>query len=264
MERIVSCDPALAVKMLRIANSAYYGFKSEVTTVKQAVVLLGLMTVRSLVVGASCYDVFARAGAPDDREALWLHSIGTAVAAEGLAKSVRGVVPEEAYLAGLLHDVGVAVIAMSYPEVPRLVAAQSLDGEVSRREAEVDLLGCDHAQMGMLVAQEWGLPAPIAGAIGYHHSPAGAAVAPELAACTHVSDLVASRVGFALDSLAKAGEPEPYALSVLGLSAGDVDEACWEMEACLEEIRAMASQIGGGHAISGEAGAETAVLDAAG
>lgn len=242
IERIISYDTALASRLLKVANSAYYGVRHEVKTIRQAVVLLGITTVRGLIVSVSSYDLFARAGTPAESEGLWLHSIGTAVAADRLAKRAEDLAPDEAYVAGLLHDVGVAVIAASFPDELAQIRSVSSESEISWRAAEAEVLGFDHSYAGEVAAAEWGLPGSIRSAIAYHHSPALAA-APELATCIHVADLVACRAGFAFDPMMADQEIDSDAVSVLELTQDDIDQVSEQLSTCVDQIREVAAEM---------------------
>lgn len=258
MERVISYDPALAGRVLSIANSAYYGFRHNVTTIRQAVVLLGISTVRSAVVSASCYGVFARAGMQAELESLWLHSIGTAIAAERLAKRARVLPSDEAYLAGLLHDVGVAAIAISFPGVVERIKSVSSQRQISRLSAEREVLGYDHSYVGTLVTREWGMPGSIVCAAAHHHSPAEATDVPEAAACVHIADVIASRLGFALDPTMAQIEPDSGAASALGLMEGEIEQISEQIAGSVEEIRQMAAEMGGWSVAESESRGETA------
>jgi HD-like signal output (HDOD) protein len=246
LERIIACDPALAAKILRTANSAYYGIKYRVNTVRQGVVLLGLATVRSVVVSAGSYELFARCGRSSDVESLWLHSVATAVAAGKIAQKTRLLVPDEAYIAGLLHDIGIAVISISFPSRIDAIHQASSTGGVARSVAEQQVLGYDHSYAGGVAAGNWGLPSAVVSVIANHHTPNRATEAREAVGCVHLADLAASRAGIAVDPKAAGMESDGSAVAQLGLSPEGIDAISGELASSVGDICELAVGMAGG------------------
>lgn len=169
--RKISVDQGMVTRVLRVANSAFYGFNGKVGTMHDAVVLLGLHNVRSLVVAAGLIHQFSpKDGQMFDRNAFWLHNIGTGVCARVLADKL-GKDGELAFTAGLLHDVGRLVVEACCPEKFSAVAARCLADDISMIKAEQLVLGVDHAQIGFEAAERWNFPAAIRQAIRDHHQP---------------------------------------------------------------------------------------------
>src|SRR3990172_1426145 len=167
LSEVISKDPALTARVLRLVNSSYYGLPYRVSTVSHAVALLGFDTVRSLALGLSIFALFEgkSRGRLLDRDALWMHSLTAAVAAKRLAQRVKYSLPEEAFVAGLLHDMGRFILDEYFPgEIERVLLAVR-DGALSLCDAERQVLGFDHAQLGGLMAQRWGLPPTLAQSI---------------------------------------------------------------------------------------------------
>ncbi len=167
LERVLARDPGLSLRVLRLANSAYYRRAREVKTLSAAIVLLGFKTVHTLVLGSAVHRLISRAGKV--AEPLWLHCYGVGLACREWARRVRRTVrfdPEEAFLAGLFHDVGKGVIAVRFPGMYDTLT--DTDGE---REA----LGFDHAELGGLLLERWEIPGSIGEAVTGHHgaSPEG-------------------------------------------------------------------------------------------
>ncbi len=170
---LIARDASLAVRVLKIANSSFYATPREVETLQQAIVLLGYSTLRSMVVAASMKEVFARFGLAE--RLLWEHAVAAAAAASTLAEEVGGMNREEIFLAGLLHDVGKLVMHSQAEKQFQGVLKRVYSDGANPVEAERDVFGFDHAELGSLVLTRWKIPARLALAIGAHHDPASAA-----------------------------------------------------------------------------------------
>ncbi len=169
----MSRDQALAAKILRLANSSFYGLPAKVRTVKQAIVVLGFDSARALAVASSVIENFGAGAHQIDMADFWRHSIAAALGAKNLARHA-GLDQDYAFVAGLLHDIGRLVLATSFPEeYARVIEAVARD-DITVAEAELRVLGVDHQRAGQLLAETWRFPPLIQRAIGYHDAPAGA------------------------------------------------------------------------------------------
>ncbi len=165
----ISADPALAIKTLRLVNSAYYGLGQQVTTLEHAVVLLGIKVIKNLALTATVFETFK-----SGTGALLRHSIacGTAMralAGNGLVPSAKRVTPDEAFVHGLLHDIGKVVIEEFLPEEAAKIPGLMQTRRITWCQAEQMLLGVDHAQVGARLAAKWKLAPLLVQAIGGHH-----------------------------------------------------------------------------------------------
>lgn len=169
--RKISRDQGLAARVLRVANSAFYGLTSRVSAVSEAVTVLGFHAVRSLALAAGVVKLFPHsADCKFDRLAFWQHAIGTGVSARVLAARL-GKDPETAFTAGLLHDIGKLVLHAYFPDIFDAVLAHRVADDGAIQEAERTLLGFDHAAIGYEVARQWRFPPTIQKAIRDHHRP---------------------------------------------------------------------------------------------
>ncbi len=172
---IMAEDPAMSAKVLRLANSAYFGARQEITYIRQAVMLLGLDAVKSMVLSSSVFDMFKKHKIDADyQERFWRHSLATALAARLCIKTVpafANLEAEVAFSAGLLHDLGKLVICCfmidEHQQVVRLIAKEGL----SDHEAERQVMGYAHPLIGSMLAENWKLPGNIVAAIANHHEP---------------------------------------------------------------------------------------------
>ena len=168
----VRSDPALAMRLMRTVNSSYYALTEKVVDLKQAVTLLGFREVCNLALTAYVAKLFTETVGYGkySRRGLWNHSVGVAMVARLLAKTCRRVSPQEAYLAGLLHDLGL-ILLDQYLHKPFCRVVDALTEATSLCEVERRLLGFDHAMLGEFVAVKWKLPEQLAAPIGCHHAP---------------------------------------------------------------------------------------------
>lgn len=172
LENVIIRDQALSAKVLKVANSAYYGIPSTVETVSRATVLLGFQTVVGLSLTVSVYDTLWGAGSGNylDRRELWKHSLGVATAAKLLSKNPGGKEGGVAFTAGMLHDVGKTIFDSSMmQEYGPVIEACQKDG-IQIYQAEKAILGVTHADLGYKLARHWQLPDVLCESIRYHHS----------------------------------------------------------------------------------------------
>lgn len=169
---LIERDQALTARLLRIANSPFYGFPRKVTTIRLAIALLGNDTLRELLMGTVAYD-FVRLGPNHEqlREELWKYSLYCAVACRWLARRLGYRPVGEAFVAGLLHDIGILLAAAYLPEEFAAVFRYQARHRTAYCEAELAVLGTTHAELGFWLAERWGLPELLAIVMRDHHMP---------------------------------------------------------------------------------------------
>jgi HD-like signal output (HDOD) protein len=192
--RIISMDPSMSARLLKVVNSAYFGLAKPVADVGRAGALLGLDRIMALVLGQGIFSGGEVPKIPGfSLEALWSHSIATATAAHRIALDEKlekdGVAA--AFLAGMLHDIGKLVLAMGMPTEYGRVLAMAQSDPRSERDIETLELQASHTDVGAYLVGLWGLPNTIAEAIACHEDPANAAGAFGLPAIVHVADRIA-------------------------------------------------------------------------
>lgn len=169
LANIVANDPVLTAELLRVANSAYFGFVSQVKSVARAVTVLGNRALRNLVLCIAMRDALRKDAIPGfDIDAYWEDALRRAVSARSLAE-LAGLDPEECFTAGLLQDFGLLVLLYLNPGKVEHWTALSTATPEQRRDMEVDLFHTTHDEVGLTLAQSWDLPADLAMAMGYHH-----------------------------------------------------------------------------------------------
>jgi putative nucleotidyltransferase with HDIG domain len=189
LARKVSHDQALTAKTLRLANSSLYGLQVKVTTIQQAITYLGFQTTRNLITAAAVTGCFAEGHCPGfDHKAFWRHSIATAACAKVLARQMR-FNQDYAFTAGLLHDVGRLVLVSCFPTQYAEAIVYRAEHDCYLLEAERAVLGVDHVDAGLALAEHWNFSDTMRLAIGGHHDPE-APGAGFLAAIIHVADAI--------------------------------------------------------------------------
>ena len=216
----ISADPGLTGAVLRLANSAYFGFPRKVSTVTQAIVILGFSTVKSLVAGASVFRALGTGGRGGiDGGAFLSHSLAVAMASRVLIERRAPQKSGTAFACGILHDLGKLVIAEFLGDAPSEIAQHVRQG-MALEEAEVAVLGLSHAEIGSWFATRWNFPEELACAVRWHHRPGDAAMHRDFVAAVHVGDALAHRHGIAADRVREDAAIADEALHVLGIDAG--------------------------------------------
>ena len=171
VEDIMSKDQSMTTKVLKLVNSAYYSIPGGVSTLSRAVAFLGFDTVHQLVLCASVVDQLKIPDAQFNLKDFWAHSMGVAVGAETIAKRVSHPVPSEAFMAGLVHDLGKVVMLSLEPELFLYIVQMCEEEGLSFIEAEKKLEIEPHTWVGAFLAEHWKLPDFLAKTIKYHHQP---------------------------------------------------------------------------------------------
>ncbi len=167
---VIAYDPGLSARVLRIANSSYYGFAGPLENIFDAVGVIGESDLRNLVLAASVVN--SMSSLPNqgvDINQFWLHSLRCGIGARIIAKAIRHANRETLFLAGMLHDLGVLVIYQTNRSLANEVNQQIEQHHQLRDQAERELLGFDHAEVGGLLAEAWGLPTELCELVRCHH-----------------------------------------------------------------------------------------------
>mgnify|MGYP001000001440 FL=1 len=183
---LIEKDQVLSAKVLRLANSPFYGFPSRIASVAHAVVVLGLSVVKGLTLCATAFDMMKNAGMND----LWRHSLGVAMTAHILGAKAGMKNPEEVFVGGLLHDIGKVVLYVKWPDVGQQITAATKDRSRSLMDTERELFDVTHADVGGWLATAWHLPTSLREPILHHHMPSAAQEATLQTAIVHVADVL--------------------------------------------------------------------------
>jgi putative nucleotidyltransferase with HDIG domain len=193
----ISQDPALTSRILRIANSAIYGFPQKITTVHHCIVILGFANIRNIIITASVFDKFPSKShnTQFDREGFWEHSLACAITSKMLAKRLGMKNGDEAFIWGLLHDIGKIVLDTYFNVEFNNVIELTKEKDLHIREAEEQVFGFDHALVGGIVAEKWNLPTVLINVIRFHHNPSLAKESTRMATIVHIADILCRSKG---------------------------------------------------------------------
>jgi putative nucleotidyltransferase with HDIG domain len=232
----IARDQILTARLLRVANSSFYGLQSRIGTINEAVVVLGFRAVRSIVLAVAMSRVFRADECPGfDPHAYIRHSIAAGLAARGLAQ-VCGRNPELAFAGGILHDIGKLVLASCFASHYAAALSYREQHDCTLIVAERDILGLDHTVVGGILAGAWRFPPSLLSAVAEHHSPS-AATADSLADLIHLADAIALGLGKTTANGELVMPVNPTSWRRLGLDSGKIaqvlpivvdgmDEAC--------------------------------------
>lgn len=235
--RVVEQDPSFTVRLLRVANSSFYGFSSTIDTVSKAVSIIGTSQIRSLALATSVAKSFD--GLPNSlvsMEHFWRHSLYCALAARALAKQARKCDPDAVFTAALLHDIGELVIFNRMPQQAKESLLLVLDSgdELPVYQAERQIMGFDHSQVGGELARQWKLPPMLEECIEFHHDISAAQRFPREAALVHIANILALMAEVRTLDSGDVSPIDPRAWEMIGLNADDVIQST--IETAQEEI----------------------------
>lgn len=194
IQLIISKDQALAARVLKVANSSFYGLSRSVTRISDAIVVMGFNSLRSLVMTTVMNDLFKSFGLTE--KLLWEHSLVSAATAKRIASAIRFSKVEECFLAGLMHDIGKVILNIKMPEKTLTIVQEvyNSEGATTFTQVEETIFGFTHAEVGRLVARKWNFAEEIEEAIGYHHKPAEASVMPALSHVVNLANAVCHKL----------------------------------------------------------------------
>jgi putative nucleotidyltransferase with HDIG domain len=223
---VVAEDAPLAAKVLKIANSAYYGLRERCMSTQHATAVLGVRVLRNVVMQASVIQQFEHLeGTGFDLQAQWKHSILTAQICSFAAKRSKvrlGLTPEELYVCGLLHDIGKVALLdnlkNSYTDVAKMARDKNLPLYVLERSE----LGFDHTDVGVMIAMRWSLPQAIATAIQFHHGPEDSIQRDPIVALVARINQFAHHITSG-NLIAATSVFDPQTLRLVGMNANDVE-----------------------------------------
>jgi HD-like signal output (HDOD) protein len=210
LHEVISNDPALCSRILKVVNSSFYGLPGQIASINRAIVMLGLNAVKNIAIAASLAKLF-RGGELTpffSAKELWDHSNAVAITCKMLSDRLGMGLGDEAYLAGLIHDIGI-MVEMQYDRSKLIDALDRCNADpsgkpcVSLIETEEDVFGANHQDFGKGLCEKWKFPAPFVAAAGYHHTPTEApSEARKIVYIVHAADIIASMVdgGFKLDN----------------------------------------------------------------
>lgn len=216
---IISADPSLAARLLRIANSAFYGLGSKVETIIHALGIVGIDQLKELALATIMVNYFK--GIDKDlvnMQSFWMHSIGCGLAGRTIAQNMGERHVEPYYTACMLHDVGSLILYKEIPSQARDILTRCKAEGLALSTVEQEVLGFTHADVGAEVFKKWGLPDSLVEAVKHHHQPSQAKAHPLFPIIVHLADIIAYEM-----NLGTGGEPtipvlDPAAIQKTGLT----------------------------------------------
>ncbi|HEX7510906.1 MAG TPA: HDOD domain-containing protein, partial [Chitinivibrionales bacterium] len=237
----VEQDVTLSAKILRLANSAFYGIPKTVTSINGAVVILGFKVIRTIVLSLTVFDMF-----PGDsksplfnRTAFWRHCTSCALIARSLARRLTGVYPfdaEEAFCAGLLHDIGKVVMEQYIHEEFHGALRHAKTASLSPYQAEMEKLGYAHTDVAQWLTQRWDLPAALHIPMVFHHDPLAAPQCGAMAALCHFADHVCYDLKLTIDESYTAPPVHAEVARKLGISEDDIESVKLQLVNELDKV----------------------------
>ena len=242
---LISRDLSLTSKVLRLANSAFYGIPRTVTTVQNAVVILGLKVINTMVFSITVVKMFPGDGKSElfSRKKFWAHSLACAVLARQLALKMRKFTlfdPEECFCAGLIHDIGRIVLDQFFHENFMKAVQKAIQQKISLLQAEQEIFGFSHMDVGDWLTSRWELPQDIRIPIVYHHTPGKTEYAREITTLVHLADSLTFEIDFGLPGIEVKPPLDPALIAQLGFTPEDIEEV---KASAIEEIEKFQSAL---------------------
>lgn len=220
---VIQLDPVLTAKVIRMVNSAYFGLPQEIKSLKQAVVMLGINTIKNVALSSALMGKIALTKGVLDPEEFWKHSIGVAVASKLIAQrlGVDKKLLEEFFIAGLIHDIGKVLMNNFFPdEMQQIIeTSQSKGGLII--DIEKNVLGLTHEEIGIAIGKKWNFEKNLLYAVGRHHLPVAKGDSAIYSMVVHVADTFAKAL--------KVGFSGNYVIDT-------IDETIWEILNINQEI----------------------------
>ena len=241
VENIVKYDPGLTANLLKLTNSAYFGIPTKVSSVKQAVILLGWKRLMQ-VVTTICMSPLMKKAVPgyDLRSGeLWRHSIAVSVAAEVLVKALKITDADEVFTAALLHDVGKLILGGFVKKELEQIEAMVKKG-ISLDVAESMVLGTNHAEVGGQILYKWSFPEELVNAVQWHHDPESCENTCILSDLVHVANALGLMIGFGSAEERNGIEPSGAVVDRLGLKANQLEAMAQET---LQELKKLSEML---------------------
>lgn len=231
LEKEILMDQSLTSEILKLANSTYYGYARRISTVSEATVLLGSKAIKSLVL-ASAVSQFLIKELPDgyglEKYDLWNQSQSCAIISRFIAKKLKYPKAEEAYISGLLRDIGKTIlnyyVAQEYGNIINKVENEGK----TFIEAEEEVLGFNHGEIGAKVAQKWNFPLALVESIRYHHSPELSETDSKLVSIVHIADSITMMLGVGLGNDGLSYNLSEFALKTLNLDEQAIEQIIYE------------------------------------
>ncbi|HTW93255.1 MAG TPA: HDOD domain-containing protein [Tepidisphaeraceae bacterium] len=244
LKKIISNDPALVTRILKVVNSAFYGLAGQITGIDRAIVILGFNEIKSIALISGFGDMIKNASlsGPFTAKDLWRHCVAVGIASREIAKLTRDIAPPEAFLAGLIHDLGLLVhlqlnaakLSLVCQTVEHRLAMKA--GPVNFCAVERSILGIDHEQLGQALTENWNFPTMFQQVIGFHHHPKQAMGDFGLVGLVHIADTIVCKGAHGFNLTAVQQEIEPSELERLRLDPEKLQKVNENLTPMIDEV----------------------------
>lgn len=240
LHQIIAKDQALAARVLRIANSPLYGCARTITRLTDAIMIMGFNSIKSLVMTSALHDFFKKFGLAE--KLMWEHSIVAAAVSKQVARMVKFPRVEEAFLAGLMHDLGKVILNLKLPDKMFDILQEVYNNRgITFQELEQKAFGFDHAQVGQLVAKKWNFAEEIEEAIGNHHQPERAKILPQLSYIVNLSNAICHKLEVGPTRNPDLDFSQLISVQYFKLEQSRIDELLEELSTTLSSEKGMLS-----------------------
>ncbi len=243
-------DQVMTARVMKLINSPVYKPNQEITSLKRALVYLGLRHVRELALTTSVINAFDGTSGALELNAFWEHSFGVGMVSKIIARKIGYQDLEKAYIAGIIHDLG-EVFLSNFLRDPFLDVLEHIKTHpVKLVDAEAELLGTTHCEIGLCIARKWNFPDAYCDVIAYHHSPGEAKVDPILCAIVNLSDLFCTvrELNYGGREWISFNLSEEEAWTILknespALAEMDVERFCYELDDAIPDVKELVSSM---------------------
>ena len=239
LNKIISNDQALGSRILKVVNSAFYGLPGQIGSINRAIMLLGLNAVKNIAIAASLEKLFRGGYISNtfDVRQLWTHSLAVATGTRLLASQVDVGLQDEAFLAGLIHDIGIMVEVQARPQqFVEVIEKIEKDPNLTFRQAEMQVLGANHEQFGSALCRRWKFPNSFIRATGFHHHPLELKRSSRmLTVLVHLADIMAANQNLGFSRSVEMQQIDPQLLVELNLTSDQVDKISELLPQAMEE-----------------------------
>ncbi|MFP4520588.1 MAG: HDOD domain-containing protein [Fibrobacterota bacterium] len=223
--KAITTDQSLASKVLKLVNSAFYGFPGRINTITHAIVILGFNTVKNIVLTASIFEVFGgRDSDSFDIEKFWLHSIACGATSKTIAEHLKLKSAEECFISGLLHDIGKLIFDQYVNEDFAKVVKAASKKNILIKDAENEMMGVSHNEIGGWLCNKWKLPDDLRNAVQYHHSPELADDKTMTTTITHFSDVLVKALNYGSGGDNRVPQVSEYSWKKLNMNRNTLDK----------------------------------------
>jgi HD-like signal output (HDOD) protein len=234
---VINTDPALATRLLKIVNSPFYGFPSQINTISRAITIIGTRELTHLVLATSVLNSFK--GIPEsliNMNEFWRNCFACAITSKMLAEECGQRATERYFIAGLLHNIGSLVLYKSVPELAGEAIRSAEFGHEVLFKAEQRLLGFDHTEVGQALVKAWRLPHSLEEVARYHHSPSDAEDFPLDVAIVHIADVLVSSAQLGHSGDKHVPPMDAAAWDLLGLNEHQIPDLLQQVVTHIEQL----------------------------